>query len=885
MKKIIKKGICVFSICTMSAGICSQVAFGKTINSEFRDVVDGIEYIEKEMFIGEAGKYRINQLKIEADNKDTGIIFAKEKEFSLGKAKLSEHVDEAVKNGNRVVAGINGDFFNVKAGVSVGPHVSNGKIITSYTGRSDRTKYPLLIQKRDGTFTIEKKDFRGEIKILKGNVKLDLSEEMLGQANIKKTSYDSVNRYEEFIANRYKIGSYTTVATPNYSEDRRLKQSIYAPNEVLVVLKNVRDEKGMPIQGGMKLDEYYTGDVVSIGGEEDGYIPKDGIIIASGGDKGKWLKENAEIGDQIKIKASFGDKNIKSMMAAYSYLVEDGEAYDEEKLREAGYYGGLLERKRSRTALGIDKNGDIVVVTLEGGYRVKEYSDGASLMEFAKLLEEMGLETAVNMDGGGSTQIMLKRYAQEEFDILNTPEDGRERDISNSILFTTKKNVDSTKIESIRMKPSFAMLKNSEYKVEILAENRYGYKVPVDYKDVKWSLSEGSSISQDGLLKSGSKTGLMMIEATYQGKKDVSYGIVISEPDSIMTNLGDEIVVSSGDEIPISAKAMSNSFGEIQLKEKDVRWSIEGNIGKIVDGKLKVTRSGRGVLYCEIGDIRKSIHIKSGERSVVVDNFEDYVYKYSVDGFMGGVGSVSEDQAYSGNRALKVSYDYNTWTSDNNGTINVNFNGLSKNNISYGKPKYVSAMVYGDGKAPWMRAELIDAQGKAVAVDFESKVNWVGWKQVYAEVPSDITYPVKLDRIYFVETHKEKPKVKGEIFIDDIMFLYEDDYVNKPWVYTTDIEVKYPKQGTTIKTGMFIVKALVKDDVTEVDENSISVSIDGIHCRTVFDKNTGEITAIPKETLTDGKHEIIIHAKNIYGESARREKIDILVNKASSNKE
>jgi hypothetical protein len=68
--------------------------------------------------------------------------------------------------------------------------------------------------------------------------------------------------------------------------------------------------------------------------------------------------------------------------------------------------------RAARIALGADKNGKPMVLWAEGaakfGHTPGKGSCGASLKEMAEICADMGMHNAVNLDGGGSAQILLK---------------------------------------------------------------------------------------------------------------------------------------------------------------------------------------------------------------------------------------------------------------------------------------------------------------------------------------------------------------------------------------------------------------------------------------------------------------------------------------------
>jgi hypothetical protein len=89
-----------------------------------------------------------------------------------------------------------------------------------------------------------------------------------------------------------------------------------------------------------------------------------------------------------------------------------------------------------RTAIGISKTrGELIVIVVDG--RQKNYSEGVSLSELATMLLEAGAETAINLDGGGSTTLVVQQSQNGVSQILNSPIDnhipGRERAVANHL--------------------------------------------------------------------------------------------------------------------------------------------------------------------------------------------------------------------------------------------------------------------------------------------------------------------------------------------------------------------------------------------------------------------------------------------------------------------
>ncbi len=86
-----------------------------------------------------------------------------------------------------------------------------------------------------------------------------------------------------------------------------------------------------------------------------------------------------------------------------------------------------------RTAVGIDRDtGNVLLLAIDGRQR---HSRGYTLVELARLLKKLGAETALNLDGGGSTT-MAGLNRKKTFKVLNRPSDGSQRQIADGIAVT-----------------------------------------------------------------------------------------------------------------------------------------------------------------------------------------------------------------------------------------------------------------------------------------------------------------------------------------------------------------------------------------------------------------------------------------------------------------
>ena len=88
-----------------------------------------------------------------------------------------------------------------------------------------------------------------------------------------------------------------------------------------------------------------------------------------------------------------------------------------------------------RTAVGTNRNGRYIYLVVVDG-RQTFYSQGATLAELADLMQDLGVAFAMNLDGGGSSAMVIEGADGLPM-VLNSPIDnfipGRERPVANHL--------------------------------------------------------------------------------------------------------------------------------------------------------------------------------------------------------------------------------------------------------------------------------------------------------------------------------------------------------------------------------------------------------------------------------------------------------------------
>jgi hypothetical protein len=83
-------------------------------------------------------------------------------------------------------------------------------------------------------------------------------------------------------------------------------------------------------------------------------------------------------------------------------------------------------RANPRTGIGVTANGRILLVVVDG--RKPKWSVGPTIFGFARIMQAQGAVWALNLDGGGSTTMVVNG------EVVNRPSDGFERSVSNAVV-------------------------------------------------------------------------------------------------------------------------------------------------------------------------------------------------------------------------------------------------------------------------------------------------------------------------------------------------------------------------------------------------------------------------------------------------------------------
>ena len=318
------------------------------------------------------GPVAANVLEIDLANKDISVkVGLPHKE----KLKTKDKLTNIVKN-EMAYAGINANYFDVKIGNPLGLLITSGELVVG----------PIYDRVAIG-FTDDKKTLvdclmlTGIVTVSRGFRKKEVSTFDIDGFNTPFHLYNMAGLFNSKWDEKLELGE-------------NIQGTVLKKNCVKKLVK------------------------------EKSEIPKDGYVLALK-DKGLLKKRDClKIAWQMEPDWS----EVKEAISGGPYLIMNGEVYiDDEKEH---FKFAKKDTYAPRTAIGIGKNEKLYLIAVDG--RNNGYSVGLTLTELAEFLNKLDLKDAINLDGGGSTELVV------DGKIINKLNEHHERKISSALLIFYK---------------------------------------------------------------------------------------------------------------------------------------------------------------------------------------------------------------------------------------------------------------------------------------------------------------------------------------------------------------------------------------------------------------------------------------------------------------
>lgn len=489
-------------------------------------------------------------------------------------------------------------------------------------------------------------------------------------------------------------------------------------------------------------------------------MPDNGYVLASVGTDIAEMSKNFKVGDKMVLKKDVNFRYVDLSIGGGAQLVKEGKVVTEFSQNISGLH--------PRTGLGITKDRNhLILVTIDG--RTNSFR-GVSQTEFANILIGLGAYEAINLDGGGSTQMVTTSPWTSQIKTMNFPSDKTERKMYTGLAIE-KVLVESPTLRATKIAlSSTKMLMGSKVSVVLNGSDTNYNPISPKATDVVWSVSGVTGGFENGYFVPTS-TGTGTITAIYNG--------MTSTQEITVKNNGVKLVVSpsvlkidAGQEKTLTFSVITEEGNTISLSPQAVKATIPASIGTF-DGTKGIVKAlsevTQGYMTFEFDGLTTYVPVGVGIDKQLYYDFETPTATFT--GYpttVAGVYSETVTNAKFGTSAL-MSYDFSKST-DTRAAYMI----FNKPVILPIDTQGIGVWVNGDaGNSHWLRAKVIDSAGVASNITLASKVDWKGWKYVTADLPTDLKAPITLERIYLVETEASKLD-SGYIMFDNVEAITSD---------------------------------------------------------------------------------------------------------------
>ena len=741
---------------------------------------------------------------------------------------LSAAAKRLENEGYRVVAGINGDFFNFGTGLPIGLVVTDGQLRSSDGG------YYAIGFLEDGSAVLGKPGLK---------VTADLGYEV-------DDGYGTLTKVVRQLSgvNKARVSSGGIYL---YTYDFNAKHTTGNTEPGVDVICTVEDGE-LSIGGELALTVEQVVEATAATA-----IAPDQVVLSVNLQSNSYYIDalrNLPVGSTVTVTAEAADarwNEVRCALGALYSLVENG-----------AVVSGLPSGADPRTAVGQKRDGTLVFYTIDG--RKSGHSIGATLQQVAQRLMELGCETALCLDGGGSTTLTVTEPDDTAAQTINTPSGGSERSVSNQI-FLVADSEPSGKLSHFYVKAdSQYVLAGS--KVNISAAAVDTNFIPME--DERFSLEADDGQLDGNVLLTPDYDCDITVTADRRGKTGSTVVHVIETPDDVAIRGSDSSILTSltaapGSTVQLRATAAYQHL-PLTADQEAFRWSVEGGIGTITaDGRFTATAPGTGTITVSAGGQRTSIPVTVSKLALnVVEDFESArtIFDGSYAGGLTFSRTTAADAVKYGRAAGRLDYTLDlsngyaaAWYADEPASVN---------NQIYTS---LTMWVYGDGSGNQLELVYSDSFGDSLTRTITT-LDFTGWKQVSVSTQGD-AFAIQGFRVSAGES----------VTYDDGFGTIIVEYPNTArtgTVYLDQVVASYngimdsAVPTVTLSTDGLSLTAAISDDVDGVlPREAVTVTWDGEAQDFTYNASTGALTT---PLISDGNpHRVTITARDASGNIGR----------------
>ena len=698
-------------------------------------------------------------------------------------------------DGYRVVAGINGDFYNVSTGLPIGMVVTEGLLRSSDAG------YYAIGFRADGSAILGKPG----VKV---------------SANLGYAVDDGFGNSTELVRPVAAVNkARTNSGLYLYTYDFNAKHTTGTTEPGINVVCTVE-------QGKLAIGSTVTLRVNRVEETAVTSLAPDQIVLSANLQADSYYTtalQNIPQGSELTLTVSANDgwEDVEYAIGALYCLAENGAVVP-----------NLAAGSNPRTAVGQKADGTLIFYTIDG--RKTGHSIGASLTQVGERLLELGCQTVLCLDGGGSTNLAVTTPDSTTATIINRPsETGRK--VTNQV-FLVASDRSSGRLDHFYVNAAGDYVLAGSA-VSVTASGVDSNYIPMD-ASYTLSASAGSIAEQeDGryLLTTPASGGDITVTASGRGAKGSTVVHAIRNPDNLTLKNGasnlTELTVTPGSKTALTAGAVWNHL-PLTATNEAFTWSVSGDIGTVDEhGVFTASAPGTGNLTVSAGDKSLTIPVTVAQAALqTIEDFETPDTRFSSGYYLTVSRTNVSDHVQRGHYAGKLDYVLPEDTGYYSQAMAGSFSNL-------GTPyTALNLWIYGDGSGN----QLSFLYTGDIKSDLELPVttlDFTGWKQINVPLPQYFTLsgvviyaPSTTDATWdhIQVTYADTPR-SGTVYIDQITAAFPGTVDNAPPTVTAALDEQ--TQTISVKVSDLVDGVLPASSIT-VTRNGVAEPLENYDAKT-----------------------------------------------------
>lgn len=362
-------------------------------------------------------------------------------------------------------------------------------------------------------------------------------------------------------------------------------------------------------------------------------VPDHKIILQVNGKAEQFVKQHCPTGSKVEIISNVTpDKNWKFLVGGHALLTDKGKVVPYTK--DLGALAGI----RARTAAGISHDGKTLWFVCAEGRTNR--SAGAHLSTLGYFMQHIGAYRSLNLDGGGSTNMVLKHYGETNLSTIVAPEgNGWLRPVVNGIGIYNSAPISDIAAFTVSGPTEMVVGETINLTVNKAVDKYYH---PLQISQNEFTLSSYQEIGgTSGLYYVGLQPGTDTIQVTHKSGASKQHTIRVLGEEGLkkLYLKSDQFMVDNGSVVRTTLHGMKQNGKDVILDPRVAQWHLEGFTGDINAGTIAIINTEgmtNGRVTANIGTLSAEVLLGNNAFNLLDLYLNDTIYwlngnSYSLD--------------------------------------------------------------------------------------------------------------------------------------------------------------------------------------------------------------------------------------------------------------